>query len=310
MPNSTRIAYLLLCHEHAKGPAEIISRLRHSTSKFFIHVDAKSTHFRSYLELFGSADDVVLLNERVRVYWGGWSIVEATLRLMRAAHDDTFHADRLVLLSGACAPILPIPALQNLLSADRDYISAAAVPNSAAHKNLDRFNTWHLEGADRQKGLKALLLKVANKVARRLPVRPFKKAIGGRTPYAGSQWWALRRGTIESIIRLSEKDFHLIHHFQRSWIPDESFVQTLVFNIPDIRTSPSLTFADWSNPKVRPANITTLHLRSIASANFQTSTEYGCGPIAFVRKFNWHDKGLISELDQIRRQYSPSSSQA
>ena len=44
----------------------------------------------------------------------------------------------------------------------------------------------------------------------------------------GSQWWCLRRGTIEKVLAFIRRRWDLKWFFKTTWIPDETFFQTLV----------------------------------------------------------------------------------
>jgi hypothetical protein len=60
----------------------------------------------------------------------------------------------------------------------------------------------------------------------------------------GSQWWCLRRRTIETLLEFCDHRRDVIRFFSTTWIPDETFFQTLVRHLVpeyEIRTR-SLTF--------------------------------------------------------------------
>ena len=71
----------------------------------------------------------------------------------------------------------------------------------------------------------------------------------------GSQWWCLRRRTIEWILNFCKKRPDVIRFFRTTWIPDETFFQTLVRHmVPDheiqTRTLTFLMFTDYGMPVV------------------------------------------------------------
>ncbi|MFN3294946.1 MAG: beta-1,6-N-acetylglucosaminyltransferase, partial [Gemmobacter sp.] len=60
----------------------------------------------------------------------------------------------------------------------------------------------------------------------------------------GSQWWCLRRRTVEAVLDFVMRRRDIPRFFSTTWIPDETFFQTLVAHlVPDreIRLRP-LTF--------------------------------------------------------------------
>ncbi len=69
----------------------------------------------------------------------------------------------------------------------------------------------------------------------------------------GSQWWCLRRRTIEWILDLISRRRDIVRFFRTTWIPDETFFQTLVRHVvPDSeirsRTLTFLMFSDYGMP--------------------------------------------------------------
>lgn len=69
----------------------------------------------------------------------------------------------------------------------------------------------------------------------------------------GSQWWCLRRRTIEWILEFTRNRKDVMRFFRTTWIPDETFFQTLVRHlVPDreikTRTLTFLMFSDYGMP--------------------------------------------------------------
>jgi hypothetical protein len=65
----------------------------------------------------------------------------------------------------------------------------------------------------------------------------------------GSQWWCLRRRTVEAVLDFIRKRPDVVRFFRTTWIPDETFFQTLVRHlVPDREiVSRSLTFKMFSD---------------------------------------------------------------
>lgn len=69
----------------------------------------------------------------------------------------------------------------------------------------------------------------------------------------GSQWWCLRRRTIEAILDFLKKRPDVKRFFSTTWIPDETFFQTLVRHLVpedeiECRTLTFLMFSDYGMP--------------------------------------------------------------
>ncbi len=69
----------------------------------------------------------------------------------------------------------------------------------------------------------------------------------------GSQWWCLRRRTVEAVLDFIAKRPDVVRFFRTTWIPDETFFQTLVRHlVPEkeirSRTLTFLMFTDYGMP--------------------------------------------------------------
>jgi hypothetical protein len=69
----------------------------------------------------------------------------------------------------------------------------------------------------------------------------------------GSQWWCLRRATVEAVLAFCRARPEVIRFFRTTWIPDETFFQTLVRHlVPEAeirsRTLTFLLFTDYGVP--------------------------------------------------------------
>jgi hypothetical protein len=69
----------------------------------------------------------------------------------------------------------------------------------------------------------------------------------------GSQWWCLRRRTIEAILEFCRQRRDVVRFFSTTWIPDETFFQTLVRHLVPEREIENRTltfkmFSDYGMP--------------------------------------------------------------
>lgn len=248
-----RIAYLLLCHRDPEG---IIRQAEHLTAAgdfVAIHFDARASgadHAR-LRDGLSKNRNVTLVEKRVKCGWGEWSLVEATLRATAAAAQAFPRATHFYLLSGDCMPIK----------------SAAH-----AHDYLDRVDADHIESFDFHT---SDWIKTGLRQERLIYRFPFNERRHKRLFYAflslqermglqraipadlrvmiGSQWWCLRRRTIEAILDFTRRRRDVMRFFRTTWIPDETFFQTLVRHLVPAdeirsRTLTFLMFTDYGMP--------------------------------------------------------------
>ncbi len=248
-----RIAYLLLCHKDPEGIVRQVTRLTEAGDYVAIHFDGRAPaadHAR-LRQAFPDNRNVAFVRDRVRCGWGEWSLVEATLRATKAAVEAFPRATHFYLLSGDCMPI------------------KSAVH---AHDVLDRDDADHIESFD---FFTSDWIKTGLREDRLIYRFPFNERRHKRLFYAflaaqkrlgltrripadlrimiGSQWWCLRRRTVEAILDFTRTRADVMRFFRGTWIPDETFFQTLVRHLVPTteirgRTLTFLMFTDYGMP--------------------------------------------------------------
>jgi len=122
-----KIAYLILAHNTPRHLSRLVAALSSESSGFFIHLDRKSNE-EDFRNIEGPG--VHLAEERVAVYWGDFSQVEATLLILRAALADPRDFDRFVLLSGSDYPLRSASFIEQFFArnADKEFINLVTMP--------------------------------------------------------------------------------------------------------------------------------------------------------------------------------------
>jgi hypothetical protein len=293
---TSRIAFLVMAHTEPAHLARLVRALAAPWAHVFVHIDAKAD-IDAFLPGLSGLSDVTLLHDRVAVHWGGWSQVEASLRLIGAAfaHDPPFV--RFVLLSGTCYPLRSNAALRDFLIADDiERISVGRMPSAHKEKPLTRLTRWHFEGGDRTQGASAAGLRLLNGIAHYGPPRDAMSALGGLAPHAGSPWWALTREAVETIRNTIETRPELVAFFRHSAFPDEGFFHTILANaLEPARIGATLTFADWSPGPERPHPISGHHLARLFGPDAADA------PYFFARKFGARNAHLLDRIDAARQ---------
>lgn len=248
-----RIAFILLCHKDPQGIIAQARRLTQAGDMVAIHFDARANpaDYQTIRSALADNPSVAFAARRIRCGWGEWSLVEATLSALRTALDAFPRASHLYMLSGDCMPVKSARYAHDLLDrADRDHI-----------ETVDFFASDWIKT-----GLKAERLIYRHWVNERTHKRLFYASLAlqrrlglSRTPPAGiemrigSQWWCLRRQTVETVLAFCDAQPEVMRFFATTWIPDETFFQTLVPHlIPrdeiSARTLTFLMFTDYGMP--------------------------------------------------------------
>lgn len=136
-----RIAFCVLCHKYTPVLAELVHQLDAPGNGLFIHVDGKAD-IGAFAAL-GKTGRVCFVEPRTKVYWGGFGMVESTLRLFSATRDGVFRY--VVLISGDTLPLYPAETIHTVLreayARGRQFISAnpSITPEEADRVRRRRF---------------------------------------------------------------------------------------------------------------------------------------------------------------------------
>ena len=248
-----KIAYILLCHKDPDGIIAQAQRLAAAGDFLAIHFDARSPReqFDKIVGALGKNPSVVFTQKRLKCGWGAWSLVAATLLAVRAAVDAFPRATHFYMLSGDCMPIKTAEFAHRFLDEeDVDYVESVDFFASDWIKTgikEDRLIYRHFFNERTQKKLfyASLNLQRRLRLSRRVPA--------DLQMQIGSQWWCLRRRTIEMVLKFVDGRKDVMRFFQSTWIPDETFFQTLVRHlVPEheikARTLTFLMFTDYGMP--------------------------------------------------------------
>ncbi len=248
-----RIAYILLCHKEPEAIIRQAERLTAVGDSMAIHFDARANpdHYRKIQNALKDNPNVVFAKKRIKCGWGEWSLVQATLNTVAAAEEAFPRATHFYMLSGDCMAIKTAEYTHDLLDADdADYIESFDYFASDWIKTglkEERLIYRHFFNERKHKRLFYAAFNAQKRLGltRRIP--------GDMQMMIGSQWWCLRRQTIEWILDFVKKRKDVMRFFRTTWIPDETFFQTVVRHlVPENeirnRTLTFLMFSDYGMP--------------------------------------------------------------
>ena len=247
------IAFLLLCH---KDPDGIIRQARELTAagdSVTIHFDrrAPAADFDRLQRAFRNNPRVAFAPRRIRCGWGEWSLVEASLVAARAAVAAFPEATHFYMVSGDCMPVKTAEYAHAFLDAEAaDYIESFDFFTSGWIKTGIReerlyYRHWFNERTHKRRFYASLEAQTLLRLSREPPA--------DLDIMIGSQWWCLRRATLEAVLAFADARRDVMRFFRTTWIPDETFFQTLVRHlVPETeirtRTLTFLMFTDYGMP--------------------------------------------------------------
>jgi len=250
-----RIAFILLCHKDPEAIIRQAERLTAAGDYMSIHFDAraKPSHFQQIRTALKDNPNVVFARKRIRCGWGEWSLVQATLNAVETAVHAFPRATHFYMLSGDCMAIKTAEYAHEFLdSEDCDYVESFDYFDSDWIKTGWKeerliYRHWFNERTQKRRFYGMFELQKRLGLTREIP-QDIQVMIG-------SQWWCLRRRTIEWILEFTRQRRDVMRFFRTTWIPDETFFQTLVRHlVPEdeirTRTLTFLLFTDYGMPVV------------------------------------------------------------
>ena len=173
--------------------------------------------------------------------------------LARVALDAFPKATHFYLMSGDCMPIKPAHHIRAVLAGNnQDYIEHHDFFKSDWIKTgmrADRLIYRHFfnERTQKRRFYWAYEWQQRLGLQRALPA--------GISIRVGSQWWCLRRETLQAVLAFCKTRPDIVRFFRTTWIPDETFFQTLVAHLVDSRFLQNrpptfLVFTDYGLPVV------------------------------------------------------------
>ncbi|QQA43454.1 DUF5928 domain-containing protein [Pelagovum pacificum] len=247
------IAFILLCHKNPEGVIQQARQLTAVGDYISIHFDASAPKEAFNRIKSGLADNpnVTFARKRIKCGWGEWSLVQATLYALEAAEKAFPRATHFYMVSGDCMATKSAAYAHRFLDDnDVDFIESFDFFESDWIKTgikEERLIYRHYFNERTQKWL----FYQSFWMQRRLGLK--REVPADIQVMIGSQWWCLRRRTVEWILDFTRQRRDVMRFFATTWIPDETFFQTLVRHlIPEeeirTRTLTFLMFSDYGMP--------------------------------------------------------------
>lgn len=248
-----RIAYILLCHKDPEGVIAQAERLTAAGDYIAIHFDGRAAQkdFDRIRAALAGNPSVTFAARRVKCGWGEWSLIEATLQAAKAAVTRFERATHFYMLSGDCMPIKSAEYAHAFLDRDEvdyiesvDFFASDWIKTGIKEERLI-YRHFFNERTHKRAFYASMDLQRRFGLTRKVPA-DIQMQIG-------SQWWCLRRRTVEELLRFCRKRPDVMRFFRTTWIPDETFFQTLVRHlVPEdqirSRTLTFLMFSDYGMP--------------------------------------------------------------
>lgn len=276
-----KIAHLILAHSEPLQLERIIDRLTHENAYFFIHIDGKTSLYS--FNFLTSKQRVFFIENRVKVSWGAYSIVQATINGFQVIAKSGLGIDYINLLSGSDYPLKATEEIHAYFTehSGQNFMQYQLV-NEEWHEAIPRLKKYHLTNYFFPG--KYIFQKWINRLTTDR-IMPDNLVAVGR-----SQWMSLTMEAVNYILHYLETHQHVVRFFKLTWAPDEIIFQTILYN-SDFRGSlvnDNLRYIDWSAGKPSPKILIEEDIEKLIISNK-----------LFARKFEFSiNTEIIDRLDE------------
>jgi hypothetical protein len=306
-----RIAYLIIAHQQPAQLARLVNALQCDWAHFFIHVDAKAD-VRVFQAVLNGVPRVTILGrrERVRVSWGGYSLMRAAMRLMIVATESSESFDRYALLSGACYPIKALQQMSQTLKGDTEFVRVdRRITGDRAQPITRNVNRYYLPDNRILNYLgkrSRRFARAADRLIAAVPRRPFTAF----PLYHGSAFCVLTDAAARYVLDFTKTHHNFLRFLQTTRTSDEIFFQSILKQSPfashishDFERDAELDafehgahYIDWSDADASSPK--TLDMDDLPRLLSSRS--------AFARKFDEkRSSTLLDRIDQARASTIP-----
>ncbi|QNL51630.1 glycosyl transferase [Olivibacter sp. SDN3] len=303
-----KIAYLIAAHsdpEHLQRLVDVLD----DDADFFIHIDKKQ-EIEPFIKRIDKHNVFFLTGDnRIKVYWGGFSQVQATLNLLRRCltENDRNQTEykKVVFMSGADYPIKGNDYIHNFFDDRKEVnfirgmnITDANTPKyNYCVRNYLFFNFFIFSLT-----VTRVIRKMLNLIVSSLKTKPnyIRNNDGDKLDiFHGSSWWALNIEVIRYIIEYTANHKKLSKYFKYSLASDEKFFHTIFFNSKFSKTN----LYDGTEPYVPfTSAFANLHIIDSSLRKWFNLDDFDLienSEQLFVRKVSSrHSRALLDKIDK------------
>eukprot|EP00980_Cylindrotheca_fusiformis_P031044 scaffold25738_cov127-Cylindrotheca_fusiformis.AAC.4 len=217
-PSEVVLLYGILAHDSAPATIRLIEAVDEPTTQFVVHVDGKYDETHQALKNYASnRSRVVILDHpnRVRVNWGGFSMVNATLQILEYA--DQFDFTHFVHMAATAYPIASNRRIRNTI---------------ADHPKDANFLHIVLKPADPALQIWNYFVECDDRLNRIYEMPPLRKQVNGANLYTASQWFIISKEYAHYLANPEPGTFlhQYLDYVKHIVVADEHFFGTVLRN--------------------------------------------------------------------------------
>ena len=219
-PADLKLLYGILTHDNPIATIRLVEALYEPGHQFVIHVDRKYPSTQADLLRYAAERPHVHIlddDRRVSVNWGGFSMVNATLQLLKHAFHHSIQFHRFVHVSASTYPIASNPEIRHRLAMyplDANFFHVILQPSRTPNHG------WHY------------FVECDDLLHRIFQLQPLRRETNGIDVFTSSQWFILSQEFAQYLAEAENGS--LVDHFARYAehvvVADETFFGTVLRN--------------------------------------------------------------------------------
>lgn len=225
-PYELQFVYGIMTHQYADETIRLIEALHEPGHSFVIHVDGKegSDETHEILTQYAQSNKhyhihIVDHPHRVRVNWGGFSMVNATLQMLHYTFENHLRFDKWIHLASTNYPIASNAKIRQTIA---QYPVDANLLHIVLKPSRPKQASWHY------------FVECDDAVHRIYRLPPLTNATHGAELYTSSQWFTLSREFAHYLAYPSPQTFvyEFLQYAQHVVVADEAFFGTALLHSP------------------------------------------------------------------------------
>ena len=248
-----KICHLILTHKNSQQLLRLAKAISHPNCDIYVHLDKKADVVD--FEKIQKEVQCNFIRNRVKVNWGGYSIIDAIITSLNEIRASGKKYDFINFISGQDYPIRSMNEFVTFLSknAGKCFIAFNRDDDKTWWKeNIIRITRYHFNDFA-IKG-KYVFQRIANAI---LPLRKFPiqwKLYGGNY----SCWWTISSDAADYFAATITQNKKLRRFAKLTWAPDEYLIATVLMNsqFKDRVVNNNYRYIDWTEKKASPKILT------------------------------------------------------
>ncbi|MBU5367918.1 beta-1,6-N-acetylglucosaminyltransferase [Enterococcus avium] len=310
-----RYAILILAHSDFENLERLVSNFDDRFFDIFIHIDKKTDSselsFIKNSTILSNKANIHFIENNIKVFWGGYSIVKAEIKLLSTALSNDKNYSHYIMISGSDYLIKSSKQLRDFLAANRedDFVKAIDLQNLSSDNKLREYVSYIYKYdypffVNTSSFLFRSVRKLSNLILNRFRVRSLLFKDGFHI-YQGSQWWVLTEKSANKILNdyyNNQKAYDKL--FSKIFAPDEKFFHSIYYNLSDCNKNSEapITFIEESDYTKQTASLANITLLDDSLQKWFTKVDFDKvikSNFFFVRKVNSKKSAeLLDMIDQ------------